>query len=159
MHERLLTLDDVHLQIGDVSVLNGVSLQVDAGAAVGLVGETGSGKTMTARAACGLLPRVRGRITRGSITLAGQDLTRATERTWRHFRGRTVALVPQSSMSGLDPVMPVGRQLRETIRILSPRANPRARADELLRDVQLEPDIRLLSAYRTSCPAGCVSAS
>jgi peptide/nickel transport system ATP-binding protein len=155
MSSPLLQIKDLDVSIGRLEILRGVSLDVEAGAAVGLVGETGSGKTMTVRAACGLLARAGARAVNGSIAVAGEDVTCATERTWRRFRGRTLALVPQSSMSGLDPLMSVGRQLKETVKLLRPdETDADAEVARLLGAVSLEPDRRLLQAYSHELSGG-----
>lgn len=147
MTPPLLMLDDVCVSVGRTQILEGVSLSVEPGAAVGLVGETGSGKTMTVRTATGLLRGIGGRVTLGSVHVAGVDLTRASDRQWRRWQGHTVALVPQSSMSSLDPLMAIGKQLRETVRLAGKRAGERAEVERLLAAVQLEPTAWLLHAH------------
>lgn len=147
MTAPLLALDAICVSVGRTQILGGVSLTVDLGAAVGVIGETGSGKTMTVRAATGLLRGIGGRVTSGSVRVADTDLTRATDRQWRRWQGRTIALVPQSSMSSLDPLMAIGKQLRETIRFGPKRANERSEIERLLTEVQLEPTSRLLHSH------------
>lgn len=144
-----LAIDNLNVHIGGQPVLTDVSLRVAPGEAVGLVGETGSGKTMTVRTATGLLHRLGGRITSGRVRVAGTDLTRGTDRDWRRVQGRTIALVPQSSMSSLDPLMSIGHQLGETVRALGgpTGGDRRAAVRGLLEAVQLTPDDRLLRAY------------
>lgn len=147
VEEPLLAMHDLHVRIGAADVLVGASLRVDPGACVGLVGETGSGKTMTVRAACGLLERIGARRTHGTIHVAGLDLSEAGERGWRDLRGGTISLVPQASMSALDPLMTIGRQLRETVRIHDRQTDSATVVRRLLSDVRLDPDERLLRAY------------
>jgi ABC-type dipeptide/oligopeptide/nickel transport system ATPase component len=142
-----LVLTDVRVRIRDTEVLSGISLTVEQGRAVGLVGESGSGKTMTVRAATGLLGRIHGRVTQGTITLGGRDMSAASDRQWNAVRGRTLALVPQNSLSSLDPIMTVGRQLRETIKHAGDAGDWRGEARRLLHMVHLEPSPRVLRAY------------
>jgi ABC-type dipeptide/oligopeptide/nickel transport system ATPase component len=142
-----LVMRDVHVRIGNTAILNGISLSVNDGEAVGLVGESGSGKTMTARTATGLLRSVRGRIASGSVRVAGREMATASDRDWNAVRGKTIALVPQNSLSSLDPIMTVGRQLRETIVCASRPGNWRAEAGRLLQLVHLDPDGHLLARY------------
>lgn len=147
MSNELLALEDVHVSVGNAEILTGVSIRVEAGAAVGLVGETGSGKTMTVRTATGLLAGIGGRITAGTVRVGGVDATRANERQWRRWQGHMLALVPQSSMSSLDPLMRIGAQLRETIRLAGKRDRERAEINRLLAAVRLKPTERLLDSY------------
>ena len=124
---------------GTVRPLIGVSLSIDPGQILGVIGESGSGKSMTARAVLGLLPERISR-TEGSIQFAGQQLVGRTDRQMRRVRGRDIALVLQDPMRSLDPTMRVGTQVVEAIRVHDRRvssAAARARTLELLRAVQL----------------------
>jgi peptide/nickel transport system permease protein len=103
-----------------------VSLTVEAGEIVGLVGESGSGKTQTAFAALGVLP-LEAVITRGRVSVDGQDVTALTARQWKKLRGRTIAYVPQEPMSNLDPSSTVGFQLVEGLRATSDLTKKEAR--------------------------------
>jgi len=117
-------------------LVHGVSLAVRPGEALGVVGESGSGKTLTCRALLGILPDGVS-VTGGSVSIDGRDLTVATEREWRAVRGTRVGAVFQDPASYLNPAIPVGRQLEETLRITArvPRRAARARARELLDDL------------------------
>lgn len=117
-------------------LVHGVSVSVRPGEAVGIVGESGSGKTLTCRALLGILPAGL-TVTGGTITIDGQDLTHASEKTWRRLRGTHVAAVFQDPASFLHPAIPVGAQLEETLRITAgvPRRQTRERARELLDDL------------------------
>jgi oligopeptide/dipeptide ABC transporter ATP-binding protein len=147
MPERLLSVEGLGVAIDGRDVLSDVWLSVGRGEAVGLVGETGSGKTMTARVLTGTLSRVGGRVVAGTAHLGDLELTTLPERGWRSLRGHRIALVPQSSQSGLDPRMTVRAQLVETIRTLSPSAHADTRAKQLLESVSLPTDARILKAY------------
>ncbi|MEB4613677.1 ABC transporter ATP-binding protein [Leucobacter sp. M11] len=99
---------------GEAQVLHGVDLVINPGERVAIVGESGSGKSTVAAAIMGLLA-TNGRVTGGSITLRGRELTTATERELRSIRGEQIGLVPQDPMSNLNPTMKVGAQIADTI--------------------------------------------
>ena len=122
---------------GETQVLHGVDLDIKPGERVAIVGESGSGKSTVAAAIMGLLA-ANGRVTGGSITLRGRELTGATERELRSIRGEQIGLVPQDPMSNLNPTMKVGAQIADTI-LAHPashgdmsRAGVRARVTELM---------------------------
>ncbi|WP_406141460.1 dipeptide/oligopeptide/nickel ABC transporter permease/ATP-binding protein [Streptomyces sp. NBC_01089] len=119
-------------------VVHRVDLDVRPGEIVGLVGESGSGKTQTAFSVLGILPE-GGRISRGSVLVAGQETAGLHERAHRTLRGRTVAYVPQEPMSNLDPAFTIGSQLAEPLRCVLglSRTEAAARAVELLRLVEI----------------------
>ena len=143
----LLQVESLAVRIGTVEVLTDVSFSVDAGSAVAVVGETGSGKSISCRAVAGLLPRLGGRVVRGSVTFCGQDMAGATSREWSRIRGRRIGFIPQASIASLDPVMKIGTQLREAIKLLDPDADPRSRAKELLLDVRMHDIDRVVQSY------------
>jgi oligopeptide/dipeptide ABC transporter ATP-binding protein len=144
--QPLLAVDRVHARIGNTEVLAGVSLELHAGESIGLVGETGSGKTMTVRTVTGTLRHIGGRVTRGSVRLDGQDLTHATGRRWRRLQGRTVAMVPQASMSSLDPLQRIRHQLGEAIVVADRQADVVRETARLVESVRLEPTRELLES-------------
>jgi peptide/nickel transport system permease protein len=133
---------------GDVTVVSDVSFDLTAGEALGIVGESGCGKTVTARALIGLLPG-GGHITGGSARLGGRDIAVMTERELRQIRGADVALISQEPVSSLDPSFRIGSQLAEVVRRHSHVSNRQARlrAAELLDMVQLRQPRELLSRY------------
>ncbi len=125
---------------GTVRAIDGAVLDVPAGSIVGLVGESGCGKSTFGRALMGVLPG-NGRIVGGSIRFDGRELTTASAREWRQVRWRRMAFVPQTAMNALDPVQRLGVHLREVLRErggLRPAA-ARARAGALMRLVGLDP--------------------
>ena len=115
----LLEVDDLHVGFpgpaGMVPVVRGVSFTVDASEAVGLAGESGSGKSQTALAIMGLL-RPPGRILSGRVMFDGQDLARATEPELRALRGARLSMVFQDALSGLNPAFSIGTQVMDVIR-------------------------------------------
>ena len=132
----------------DVTVVRDVSFDLAAGEALGIVGESGCGKTVTARALLGLLP-AGGRVAAGSAAFGGRDLADMSEQEFCRIRGNMIALISQQPMSGLDPSFRIGSQLTEVIRrhnALS-RGQARARAAELLALVNLPEPQEMLSAY------------
>ncbi|MGW9129905.1 dipeptide/oligopeptide/nickel ABC transporter permease/ATP-binding protein [Streptomyces sp. NPDC055681] len=132
----------------DKEVVHGVDLDVRPGEIFGLVGESGSGKTQTAFCVLGILPE-GGRISRGSILVAGQEIAGLPERAHRALRGRTVAYVPQEPMSNLDPAFTIGSQLTEPIRhVLGvSRAAATHRAVDLLRLVEIPDPEQVMRRY------------
>ncbi len=111
----LLEVDDLSVTIGATPVLKDVSLHLEAGEVLGIVGELGAGKTMTALSIMRLLPR--GAEISGRIALAGENLLTLDERAMCDRRGRTLAMVFQEPMSALNPVKTIGRQVAETVAI------------------------------------------
>jgi oligopeptide/dipeptide ABC transporter ATP-binding protein len=100
----------------EVLVVDTASFSVHRDGSLGVVGESGSGKSMLCRGLIGTLPRYGGRIAGGSIKWKGTELVGISERKWRSIRGRQIGYVPQSSMAGLNPILPIGKQLVEAIR-------------------------------------------
>ncbi|MBD1551250.1 dipeptide ABC transporter ATP-binding protein [Pseudomonas typographi] len=116
-----------------------LSLSVAQGQTLAIVGESGSGKTTLASALFGLLPS-NAQVSAGELLIAGQNLTHASERTWRAVRGRTLALVPQDPMVSLNPTQRIGRQVAESLAQAHGRRYPGVHADvlELLAEVGLD---------------------
>ena len=100
-----------------VKAVNGISLSIDEGQTLGLVGETGAGKTTTALGIMRLVPDPPGKITGGEIFYRGEDLFKKSEREMRKIRGKDISMIFQDPMTALNPVHPVGRQIAEVIRL------------------------------------------
>ena len=136
---------EFHLRHGSVVAVDGVSFDVSEGECVGVVGESGCGKSTTGLSIMRLLPN-NGHLTGGSVTLLGRDLAGLDEREMRAVRGDEVALIPQDPMTSLNPTMTIGRQICEGVllhRDVS-RQEARSRALEVLRQVEMpQPDERL----------------
>ena len=101
---------------GVITPVNDVSLNVPAGQIVGIVGESGCGKSMTARAIMGLL-RFPGKVTGGSVLLCGREIQALSEKERRRLRGSEISMIFQEPMTSLNPVMKVGRQVEEALRL------------------------------------------
>jgi len=150
--EPLLAIRELTVEFatprGAAQVLRGVDLDVSPGDVVGLVGESGCGKTVTALATLGLL-RPPGRVTGGSVRFQGRDLLALPERETRRVRGRGIAMIFQAPRESLNPVLSIGRQLELVLArhegLGGRRA--RARARELVAMVELPDPDRALRAY------------
>ena len=103
-----------------VEAVNGISFQIEKGKTLGLVGETGAGKTTTALSILRLLPETTGRIKGGEICFEGEDLLHVDEEQMRGVRGNRISMVFQDPMSSLNPVYTVGDQIGEAIRLHRP---------------------------------------
>jgi oligopeptide/dipeptide ABC transporter ATP-binding protein len=101
-------------QRGTVHAVNGVSFEIAAGETLGIVGESGCGKSVTSLAILGILPRA-GRVTGGRAVFEGRDLIGRPDRELRQIRGRDIAMIFQDPMTSLNPVLTIGRQIRESI--------------------------------------------
>ena len=99
---------------GEVKAVNDVSISVPRGKVVGIVGESGCGKSMTARSIIRLL-KYPGKIVSGSVTLAGKELTTLSEHEMSTVRGEEIGMIFQEPMTSLNPVMKVGRQVQEAL--------------------------------------------
>jgi oligopeptide/dipeptide ABC transporter ATP-binding protein len=120
-----------------VHAVQGASIEVAEGQAVGIVGESGSGKSTVARALLGLLDSRNSAIVGGRIMLGGRDVTDFDSRQWQKVRGNPAAMVFQDPLTYLNPVMTVGRQIEEGVRLHDPQVKPARRIAELLEMVKL----------------------
>jgi oligopeptide/dipeptide ABC transporter ATP-binding protein len=117
--EPVLAVQDLRVRFatrrGVIHAVNGASFAVGPGETLGIVGESGCGKSATALALLGILPRA-GSVVGGRALLDGIDLLALSERELRRVRGRRIAMIFQDPLSSLNPVLTVGRQIRETVR-------------------------------------------
>jgi len=132
---EVLAVRGLTVTLGGATVVRDVSFDINAGEAVGIVGESGCGKTMTAKAVLGLLP-AGGLIDAGHVTFDGRDLTELREKELNSIRGAGIALISQDPTNSLDPTFTVASQLREVIRRHRPQSRREANA-EALRLLQL----------------------
>jgi oligopeptide/dipeptide ABC transporter ATP-binding protein len=143
----LLEIEDLRVEFGAAAPVDGVSLALDAGRTLGLVGESGCGKTLTALAVMRLVPRP-GHVGAGRIRFDGRDLLALDERAMRAIRGRAIGMVFQEPMTALNPVLAVGAQIAEAAAVHGAgRAAARARAIEMLRLVEIPDPERRADAY------------
>jgi peptide/nickel transport system ATP-binding protein len=147
----LIRLRDLHVKFESrdrtVHAVNGVDLDLAAGEVLCILGESGSGKSVTLRALMKLLPKTA-KVT-GEIEVAGRDVQAMSESQLADFRGGDVAMIFQEPMTALDPVFTIGRQIAETVQRHegASRSTADARALELLELVQIPSAKRRLSAY------------
>lgn len=134
----LLRVDELrthfHVGAGVVTAVDGVSFEVRPGEIVGVVGESGCGKTVMALSILGLL-EAPGRVVGGSVRLAGAELVNAPEAVLNEVRGRRIAMIFQQPQLSLDPVMAIGKQIGQALPAGLGRAARRNRAVELLDQV------------------------
>ena len=142
MTQTLLQVEDLHTQFftrrGVVRAVDGVSLHIDAGETLGIVGESGCGKTITALSILRLVPDP-GRIVSGRILFRGKDVTKMNDEEIRDFRGNDVAMIFQDPMTSLNPVTKIGPQIEEAMTAhqrFSP-AEAKVRVIQLLKRVRV----------------------
>ena len=151
MNAPLLDLRDLRVTLpgarGEVALLRGVSFALHAGETVGLIGESGCGKSLTALALMGLLPP--GARADGSLRFEGRERLGQDEAAWCALRGDRVAMVFQEPMTALNPLHPIGRQVAEPLRIHRGLSGVAARSEalRLLDRVQLPNAAQRLDAY------------
>ena len=135
---------------GIVKALENVSFSVGRGEILGLVGETGCGKSVTSSCIMRLIPSPPGKIIGGKILFEGEDLAQATPERMRQIRGKDIAMIFQDPMSSLNPVFTVGRQVEEAIRVHNPgmsAAQIHERAAEMFKKVNIPDPERSMKRY------------
>jgi len=134
---------------GELKAVDGLSLAVDKGETVALVGESGCGKSLTALSIMRLLPDPPARIVAGAVRLGGRDLVALSERAMREVRGREIGMIFQDPLSSLNPVATIGRQIAEVLTAHTGlgRTRARDRSLELLEQVGMPDAARRLDAY------------
>ena len=152
MSEVLLSVEDLqvtfHSKLGPCCAVDGISYQVKKGKTLGLVGESGCGKSVTSFSIMGLLDHP-GEVTRGQILFAGQDLTCCTEKELENIRGNRIAMIFQEPMTALNPVFTIGFQLDEQIlrHEKVSKAEARSRSIEMLKVVGIPSPEKRYSNY------------
>ena len=153
MTERLLEVRDLKVYFdtedGVLHAVDGVDLGVDIGETVGLVGESGCGKSVTAMSVMRLLPMPPGRIAGGEIRWRGEDLVKASDEKMQSLRAREIAMIFQEPMTSLNPVYTIGDQIAEVVRLHNKvtRSEALDRAVEMLRLVQIPNAARRVDDY------------
>ena len=116
----VLQVEDLHTYCftrwGVVKAVDGVSFALRQGETLGIVGESGCGKSMTALSLLRLVPRPVARVVQGKVLLQGENLLDKSEREMRHIRGRRLSMILQDPQTSLNPVFTIGNQLLEAIR-------------------------------------------
>ncbi|RYG38556.1 ABC transporter ATP-binding protein, partial [bacterium] len=112
----ILEVRGLEVSFGSTKILRGVDFDLNAGETLGVVGESGCGKSMTGFAIMGMLQRP-GRISAGSIKLEGREIVGLGEREMRRVRGKEIALVMQDPFTSLNPMMKIGHQIAEALRL------------------------------------------
>ncbi|MEA5015577.1 MAG: ABC transporter ATP-binding protein [Candidatus Limiplasma sp.] len=147
MEEKLLSIRDLSVQYhtdeATVQAVSHVSLQLRKKETLGLVGETGAGKTTLALSVMRLLPKGVGEITGGEVLFEGKDLLKASDAEMRAYRGKTISMIFQDPMTSLNPVIPVGKQVAEILELHNTRHLSREqierRVDEMFELVGIPP--------------------
>lgn len=125
MAEKLLEIKNLTTHYityeGTVQAVNNISLTLDKGEILGLVGETGAGKTTTAQSILRLIPEPPGKILNGEILFEGENILDLSERDMMGIRGNKISMIFQDPMTALNPIMRVGEQIEEVIRIHNPK--------------------------------------
>ncbi len=145
----LLAVDNLRIafpsRTGPVEVVRGVSFTLGR-ERLGIVGESGSGKSQTGRALLGLTP-VSGKATADRLEFDGIDLRRADAKLWRSLRGARLSMVMQDPKFSLNPVMTIGRQIEEAVRLHGGASEARDRSLAMLEAVQIRDPKRVMAAY------------
>lgn len=153
MSENLIEVKKLVTQFsgknGTVTAVDGVSFNIKKGETLGIVGESGCGKSVTSMSILRLIPPQSGKIASGEILFKGKDLTRLNQKEIRQIRGNEIAMIFQDSMTGLNPVMTIGKQLVETITAHSKMDKKQAwkRAEEMLMKVGIPSPAQRLKEY------------
>ena len=117
--QPLLSVEDLRVEFwtqrGTVHAVNGISFDIAPGETLGIVGESGCGKSVTSLALMGILPRA-GKITSGTAMFGDRDLFTLSDRELRRVRGRDIAMIFQDPMTSLNPVLTIGYQIQEVLR-------------------------------------------
>lgn len=145
--EKMLEIKDLSViyetDLETVYAVNGVNLSLEKGATLGLVGETGAGKTTLALTLMRLLPERTGKVTSGSITFEGENVVELPEANMRKIRGDKIAMIFQDPMTSLNPVLTVGEQIAEALYVHNDSGRSKeeieARVDETLTLVGIPP--------------------
>lgn len=163
MAEKLLDIRDLHINFnvfgGTLKVLNGVNLLMYEGEKVGLVGETGCGKTTTAKSILKILPVPTAKITKGRIIFKKKDILKMGEKEIRRVHARGISMIFQDPTAALNPVFTIGDQLMEAIKYSSlkdgiSRKGIRKKAVEALKDVALPDPERILENFPIQLSGG-----
>jgi len=158
--DALLTVRDLHVRFytysGEVQAIAGVGFDLNRTGTLGLVGETGCGKSVTAMSILRILPAKTAEIVRGSICYDGVDLLKLPEREMQKVRGKQISMVFQDPQTSLNPTMKIGDQIREAIRLHwnTNRKAMQKRVLEALQSVELPDQERIAKSYPIQLSGG-----
>jgi len=150
--DKLLEIKNLHTSffthVGEVKAVRGINIDVYEGEAIGIVGESGCGKSVTSLSVMGLVPSP-GKVIEGQIHFKGEDLLKKSEKEMQKIRGNKIAMIFQDPMTSLNPVYTIGDQLIEPLRIHKnmDKEAARQKAIELLREVRIPDPERRLKQY------------
>ena len=151
--EKLLQVKDLKTYFdsddGVVKAVDGVDFSVNAGETIGIVGESGCGKSVTSMSILRLIPTPPGRIAGGEVLFNGIDLTKATDQQMRKIRGNDISMIFQEPMTSLNPVFTVGEQISEALILHQDMTEEQAmkRAEEMLKLVNIPRAEKIISEY------------
>lgn len=167
MDERKTILDVKGLRTsfftddGEVPAVDNVDFHIRQGEVLGIVGESGCGKSVTSLSIMGLVPSPPGKIVSGEILFQDKDLTKLSDKEMRQIRGDDIAMIFQEPMTSLNPLFTIGNQLREALKIHKKdwsKSQIQERAVEMMKLVGLPRAEALLNDYPHQLSGGCASA-
>lgn len=153
MSEKLLDIKDLEISFntyaGEVKAVRGINFHVDKGELLGIVGESGCGKSVTSSSILRILPTPPAEYKNGEINFEGKDLLKFTEKEMQGIRGKDISMVFQDSMSSLNPTMKIGKQIVEAIRYHNniDKATAEKQAVDMLRAVGISNPEKRYSQY------------
>lgn len=151
--EVLLKVSDLathfHTEEGTVKAVDGVDFEVRRGEVLGVVGESGCGKSMTSMSILRLVPKPQGKIVRGKLIFEGKDLLSLSEEEMRRVRGNRISLISQDPMTSLNPVLTIGEQIMEAIQLHQglDKAAAKNKAIEMLKKVGIPSPEKRVDEY------------
>src|SRR5690554_6851683 len=141
MAEKLLSVRGLkthfYTEDGVVPAVDGISFDLERGGTLGIVGESGCGKSVTSLSIMGLIPSPPGKIVDGEIIFEGRDLTKLSEAEMRKIRGNDISMIFQEPMTSLNPVFTIGNQIMEAI-MLHQRLDKKAAREKAIEMLKLE---------------------
>lgn len=159
--ETVLTVEDLEVEFqtddGKVKVLHGVSFDVQKGRTLGLVGESGCGKSVTSMSIMGLLPKPYGQVVGGRILYKGTDLLQLPTKRMYEMRGDAISIIFQDPMTALNPVHTIGKQIMEVLELHRPeleKAQRYAYAIEMLEKVKIPMPEKRVDEYPHNLSGG-----
>jgi oligopeptide/dipeptide ABC transporter ATP-binding protein len=160
MDQKLLEVQNLVIEFntdrGKVRAVDDISFTLNYGETLGIVGESGCGKTVTALSLLKLIPSPPGKIVRGKITYQGEDIVPKSESHMRRLRGKEISMIFQEPMTSLNPVLTIGNQMIDVIRkhTRASRSEAKERAIKMLKQIQIPSPERRLGEYSHQISGG-----